>query len=157
MVIDLAPAPDARDPAPELSVAPDLGVSPDLAVPPELAAEIDGIEHEYPGPVAVPAAPPGPPQVCVLGPVLVKDAIGDVGERRASLTELAAFLVLHPGSQHHTVTEALWPGRRTDAQTRNSQMSRLRRWLGRDADGTFYLPMVNGSDGYNFARSVGCD
>ncbi|MCI0687130.1 MAG: LysM peptidoglycan-binding domain-containing protein [Sporichthyaceae bacterium] len=108
------------------------------------------------GAPAVPAVQPAP-QICVLGPVLVKNAVGDVGERRASLTELAAFLALHPGSAHHSVTEALWPGRRTDAQTRNSQMSRLRRWFGRDPDGTFYLPMVNESDGYNFAATVTCD
>jgi Bacterial transcriptional activator domain/LysM domain len=164
---------DPRPPAPPpLTVAPAPGAgqaaaaepSPwagsvvlDLALTPELAAEIDGIEHEFPTPIPTPVAPTAAPQVCVLGPVVVVNATGDVGERRASLTELAAFLALHPGSQHHTVTEALWPGRRADAPTRNSQMSRLRRWLGRDPEGSFYLPMVNESDGYNFAPTVGCD
>jgi len=148
---DLAPSPDkapAQDHAPSVARA---------AVPAELAAEIDGIEHEFPTPIPAPVAPAAAPQVCVLGPVMVANATGDVGERRASLTELAAFLALHPGSKHYTVTEALWPGRRTDAPTRNSQMSRLRRWLGRDPEGSFYLPMVNESDGYNFAATVGCD
>ncbi|HKA69281.1 MAG TPA: LysM peptidoglycan-binding domain-containing protein [Actinomycetes bacterium] len=155
--VDLLPASDAA-PAQDYVPAPDYApAGAPAAVPPELAAEIDGIEHEFPTPIPAPVVPAAAPQVCVLGPVQVMNATGDVGERRASLTELAAFLALNPGSQHHTVTEALWPGRRTDAPTRNSQMSRLRRWLGRDPGGSFYLPMVNESDGYNFAPTVGCD
>lgn len=156
VVLDLAPSVDHEPPVDHLP-APDHVPAAGLTVTPELAAEIDGIEHEFPTPIPTPVAPTAVPQVCVLGPVMVVNATGDVGERRASLTELAAFLALHPGSQHHTVTEALWPGRRTDAPTRNSQMSRLRRWLGRDPEGSFYLPMVNESDGYNFAPTVGCD
>lgn len=96
------------------------------------------------------------PKVLVLGAVEVINARGPAGERRASLTEIAAYLVLHPGCENHALTEAIWPGRRSDAQTRNSQISRLRRWLGADADGNPYMPLVT-TAGYTLAPAVTCD
>ncbi|MGP4027312.1 hypothetical protein [Actinomadura sp. 3N407] len=97
------------------------------------------------------------PRVKVLGPVTIVGADGDGGTRRASLTEIAAYLVLHPGCDHHMLTEAIWPGRRTDAATRNSQISRLRRWLGTDPDGNPYLPLVAESGRYALADSITSD
>lgn len=97
------------------------------------------------------------PQILVLGQVTITGASGDVGERRTSLTELAAYLAMNRGADANALAEALWPGRRIDAQTRNSQMSRLRRWLGRDNDGNPYVPLVSDTDGYALARTVGCD
>jgi DNA-binding SARP family transcriptional activator len=65
---------------------------------------------------------------------------------------MAAWLVLHPGLEHHALDEAIWPGRQVGHSLRNSNMSKLRAWVG----GQEYLPFV--SDGrYMFASSVRCD
>ena len=82
-----------------------------------------------------------PPLVQVLGPVKVLHARGRLkADRRGQLTEIAAFIALHPGLDHSHLDEAKWPGSRNLTNTRNSAVSKLRRWLGTAPDGREYLP-----------------
>ena len=82
-----------------------------------------------------------PPLVQVLGPVKVLHARGHLeADRRGQLTEIAAFIALHPGLDHSHLDEAKWPGSRNLTNTRNSAVSKLRRWLGTAPDGREYLP-----------------
>jgi DNA-binding SARP family transcriptional activator len=110
-----------------------------------------------------PPDPPSAPQVRVLGPVDIVGALGKVeSNRRNGLTEIAAWLVLHPGKSRRELDEAIWPGQRVRADTRNANISKLRTWLGRDpllsADDPHaaYLPPIR--DGvYAFGDQVTSD
>lgn len=83
--------------------------------------------------LATPPAEPAGPQVQVLGPVALTGTQGRVSSgRRNSLMEIAAWLVLHPGLGRQELDNAIWPGLRKTASTRNTAISRLRSWLGRD-------------------------
>ena len=98
-----------------------------------------------------------PPRILVLGPVTVAAAPGPVEpSKRRRLTELAAFLALHPGVNHTAIDTAMWPGQRISGQTRNSAVSRLRRWLGEDSAGEAYLPH-HSTEGYRFTEAVATD
>jgi hypothetical protein len=57
----------------------------------------------------------------------------------ARLTELAALLALVPASTAASIDEAIWPDRRSESiqNTRNTAVSRLRRWLAGDHDGPY--------------------
>jgi len=96
-----------------------------------------------------------------LGPVEIVGARGRTDSKRQRvLTELGAWLVLHPGRDHHALDEAMWPGRPVvDRKTRNPQISRLRSWLGTDEDGTAYLPLISATVDarYTLDPRVGCD
>lgn len=74
-------------------------------------------------------------RVGVLGPVLV-DGPGDQVERRATvLTEIVAFLALHPEGVHPTVLAgAVWPLGVTP-EVRDANIERARVWLGSDREG----------------------
>jgi nucleoid-associated protein YgaU len=103
-------------------------------------------------PAAVPA-----PLVQVLGRVEVRHARGEVEpSKRRQLTEIAAFLALNPGADHHGLSEAIWPGARALDNTRNTALSKLRRWLGTDQDGNDYVPRVL-DDGYRLHPDVRTD
>ncbi|MEV5043539.1 LysM peptidoglycan-binding domain-containing protein [Streptomyces griseoincarnatus] len=83
--------------------------------------------------LATPPAEPEGPQVQVLGPVALTGTQGRVSSgRRNHLMEIAAWLVLHPGLGRQELDNAIWPGLRRTASTRNTAISRLRSWLGRD-------------------------
>ncbi|MEU3464633.1 LysM peptidoglycan-binding domain-containing protein [Streptomyces sp. NPDC006733] len=100
------------------------------------------------------------PVIQVLGPVDVVGAQGTLETKhRRTLTELAAWMVLHPGLDHRALDEALWPGRDVDRKSRNPWISRLRGWLGASADGAKHLPLIaNTADArYRFADTVTCD
>lgn len=97
------------------------------------------------------------PLVQVLGPVEIRDARGPVEpSKRRQLTEIAAFLALHPGADHHGLSEAIWPGARAVDNTRNTALSKLRRWLGVDEGGGDYVPRVV-EDGYRLHPRVRTD
>ena len=51
--------------------------------------------------------------------------------------------------------EAIWPGNRVTQNTRNTAISKLRRWFGSDERGEDYLPRVD--NGYRFHPGVGTD
>lgn len=88
------------------------------------------------------------PLVRVLGPVDVVGARGEVKEssRRRTNTELAAWLVLHPGRDHQPLDAAMWPTKETQTEGhtkyRNVCVSRLRSWLGQDDAGHPFLPKL---------------
>lgn len=104
-----------------------------------------------------PAPVPGEgPTVLLLGPVEVEDAEGPVEQSKyRQLTEIAAFIALHPGRGHAALDDAMWPGSRVTQNTRNTAISKLRRWFGRDAHGDDYLPRVD--TGYRFHPGVTTD
>ncbi|MFE7506714.1 LysM peptidoglycan-binding domain-containing protein [Promicromonospora sp. NPDC057488] len=128
-------------------------------------------EYDEPAPdtlevAIVPAAgadtPPSdaPPRVLALGPVDLRNATGTVEDgKRARLLELAAFLVLHPGTTRTEIDDALWPDRAgsDNLSARNAATSRLRRWLGQDADGQEYLPRHQPDGGHGLLPSVTSD
>ncbi|MGW7068796.1 hypothetical protein ACWGII_42300 [Streptomyces sp. NPDC054855] len=99
-------------------------------------------------PVIGPGITAAGPLVRVLGPVDVIGARGEVKEtsRRRTNTELAAWLVLHPGRDHQPLDAALWPTKETDTKAhtkyRNVCVSRLRSWLGQDDTGHPFLPTL---------------
>jgi nucleoid-associated protein YgaU/two-component SAPR family response regulator len=106
------------------------------------------------------------PVVRVLGPVDVVGARGTLTEKKRQRTyiELAVWLVLHPGHHaaaldHRALDEALWPDRNeVSLKYRNAVVSRTRTWLGRDADGQPYIPLLKTANSrYSISSSVGCD
>jgi nucleoid-associated protein YgaU len=77
------------------------------------------------------------PTLLLLGPVdLVGTAGPDPTRSRAQLLEMCAWLLEHPGRTATQMSDALLIAE----GTRRSNMSRLRTWLGSDADGNPYLP-----------------
>lgn len=104
-----------------------------------------------------PKFPEPAPVIQLLGPVEIQHARGGVEpSKRRQLTEIAAFLALHPGGDHHGLSEAIWPGARAVDNTRNTALSKLRRWLGTDADGNDFVPRVV-EDGYRLHPDVRTD
>uniref|UniRef100_UPI0006E2496A LysM peptidoglycan-binding domain-containing protein n=1 Tax=Streptomyces graminilatus TaxID=1464070 RepID=UPI0006E2496A len=113
--------------------------------------------------LSTPPEPPAAPQVLVLGPVDLLGTLGRVeSNRRNALKEIAAWLVLHPGLSRQDLDDAIWPGMRTLADSRNSAISKLRAWAGRDpllpADDpqAAYLPPIKGGV-YRFNDRVTSD
>lgn len=97
------------------------------------------------------------PLVQLLGPVELLHPRGTVERsKQRQLTEIAAYLALRPGRDHHHLSEAIWPGARTLDNTRNTAMSKLRKWLGSTADGEDYVPRVL-HDGYRLHPAVRSD
>ncbi|MEU6405343.1 LysM peptidoglycan-binding domain-containing protein [Streptomyces sp. NPDC046985] len=114
------------------------------------AARVTAVTSGVLAALNTPPDPPSAPQIRVLGPVDVISTLGKVeSNRRNGLTEIAAWLALHPGKSRHELDEAIWPGQRVRADTRNTNVSKLRAWLGRDpllpAEDPYgsYLPPIN--------------
>ncbi|GLX22551.1 LysM peptidoglycan-binding domain-containing protein [Streptomyces lavendulae] len=113
--------------------------------------------------LSTPPAEPVGPQIQVLGPVALTGTQGRVSSgRRNHLMEIAAWLALHPGLSRQDLDNAIWPGLRRTASTRNTAVSRLRAWLGRDPNlpaedpRSAYLPDV--TDGvYQLGPAVTSD
>jgi nucleoid-associated protein YgaU/DNA-binding SARP family transcriptional activator len=141
----------------------DHPVEPEAARPVRPAARVTAVTSGVLATLNTPPDPPAAPQIRVLGPVDVIGALGKVESyRRNSLTEIAAWLALHPGKSRHELDEAVWPGQRVRADTRNTAISKLRAWLGRDpllaADDPSgaYLPTIRGGI-YSFNDQVTSD
>lgn len=80
---------------------------------------------------------PSHPVVQLLGPVDLLGARGEVPQRaRRSCVEMAAWLVEHSGATARQMSRDLF----VVESTRRSNLSRLRKWLGRDDEGKAYLP-----------------
>jgi LysM repeat protein/DNA-binding SARP family transcriptional activator len=105
------------------------------------------------------SAPAGAPMIRLLGTLDIVGARGSNPDsnRRRRITELAAYLVLHPNADRHQIEDAIWPGDRVSVATRNATMSRLRSWLGSNSAGEPYVPPVAGHDGYRLAPEVSSD
>lgn len=148
-----APEPDSTPPPRATPCAPaPMAVSASLPTSRPTAPEM-------PEPTA-PAVPDDVPAVLLLGPVTIQGATGRVASNRVTVgTELAAFLALNPGVDHNAIDEALWPGRRGDKNLRNSVVSRLRSWLGKDTDGNPHFPRTSdtGDNRYRLGPHVFCD
>ncbi|MEV4506696.1 LysM peptidoglycan-binding domain-containing protein [Streptomyces klenkii] len=171
---------DAQDEASALAPAT-LGAGEPAPSTPAAGAAVPAEERREPSPAAPPAArisavgstilaalntppdPPAAPQIRVIGPV---DIIGTLGKleasRRPVLTEIAAWLVLHPGQVRQELDEAIWSGLRVGTGSRNTYISKLRAWLGRDPllpatdPQASYLPPIK--DGiYRLSDQVTCD
>ncbi|WP_153469910.1 LysM peptidoglycan-binding domain-containing protein [Streptomyces kaniharaensis] len=150
--LDAGQAPEGSALSPEALGRPEVDqVEPDTARPVRPAARVTAVTSGVLAALNTPPDPPAAPQIRVLGPV---DVIGTLGKvesyRRNGLTEIAAWLALHPGKSRHELDEAVWPGQRVRADTRNTAISKLRAWLGRDpllaADDPSgaYLPTISG-------------
>lgn len=104
-------------------------------------------------------APPGP-RVLVLGDVVVEGAEGPAEQsKRGRLTELAAYIALHPGASSGAVNDAIWPERsgEINSSTRNTAVTKLRRWLSTAPGGAEHLPRHHPDAGYAFDARVGND
>ncbi len=100
------------------------------------------------------------PVVRVLGTVQIDGSRGQVEpSKRSRLSELIAFLALHPGVGHRQIDEAIWPGRRHEdnLNTRNTATSKARAWLGRSTDGEDFLPRHASGVGYALSSRVRTD
>ena len=101
---------------------------------------------------------PSAPRVLILGRPHVFGHVGGVGTKRERrLTEIVAFLALHPGASAEAIDEILGRGQRVTANTRNAYVSRARAWLGRAPDGTPYLPILTAHDDYRLHPAVRTD
>ncbi|MFE9424340.1 LysM peptidoglycan-binding domain-containing protein [Kitasatospora sp. NPDC006697] len=136
---------------------------PPAAAPARPATRVTAVTSGVLAALNTPPDPPSAPQIRVLGPVDVISTLGKVESyRRNGLTEIAAWLALHPGKSRHELDEAIWPGQRILADTRNTAISKLRAWLGRDpllaADDPSgaYLPTIRGGV-YSFNSQVTSD
>ncbi|MER6117937.1 LysM peptidoglycan-binding domain-containing protein [Streptomyces sp. NPDC001743] len=157
-----APEGSALSPA-ALGQPTDHPVEPEATRPVRPTARVTAVTSGVLAALNTPPDPPAAPQIRVLGPV---DVIGTLGKvesyRRNGLTEIAAWLALHPGKSRHELDEAVWPGQRVRADTRNTAISKLRAWLGRDpllaADDPSgaYLPTISGGI-YSFNDQVTSD
>jgi len=131
-----------------------LGIDP--AEPVEPASDSDAVPDSTADPASPTAAVPAP-MVRLLGPV---ELIGPRGEversKQRQLTEIAAYLTLNPGRDHSHLNEAIWPGARSLDNTRNTALSKLRKWLGTNPDGLDYVPPVL-NDGYRLHPDVHSD
>lgn len=99
------------------------------------------------------------PRILVLGPVELIGATGPVEpNKKARLTEYAAYLALHPGASHTSIDEAIWPNRKTESNlnTRNTATAKLRKWVGKGPAGQDYLPR-HPAAGYAFTPQVRTD
>lgn len=96
------------------------------------------------------------PRILVLGPVHIEHLPEGV-EAVDKLVELITYIGLFPGGNHIAIDEAVAPGKQQTDNARNSRMTRARRMLGRDADGTDYLPRHTGPEGYRLNAAVTTD
>ncbi|MHC3392401.1 LysM peptidoglycan-binding domain-containing protein [Streptomyces lavendulocolor] len=157
-------SPEGSALSPEALCQPeDHPVEAEAARPVRPAARVTAVTSGVLAALNTPPDLPSAPQIRVLGPVDVISTLGKVESyRRNALTEIAAWLALHPGKSRHELDEAVWPGQRVRADTRNTAISKLRAWLGRDplleADDPSgaYLPTISGGI-YSFNDQVTSD
>ncbi|MDQ7805595.1 LysM peptidoglycan-binding domain-containing protein [Amycolatopsis sp. A133] len=101
------------------------------------------------------------PSLQLLGPVRLSgaDPRAVEGKKLNRLTELAAFLALHPGVTADEISHQLGMDTQPwSAATRQGYISRLRTWLGRDEKGEPYVPNVDARHGgYRMSDSFTSD
>ncbi|MFD4630297.1 LysM peptidoglycan-binding domain-containing protein [Streptomyces sp. NPDC058284] len=143
----LAPAAeDDEQLAPTLPQAPPAPSQNSSSPSPEPAAGSPGLE----GP------PPGVPLIQVLGTVAISGvAASRHGAREA---QLAALLHLRPGRTADALCTEMDPSHPWAAETLNSRLGGLRRTLGKDDTGMWYVPRrsVKG-DPFTISAKICCD
>lgn len=99
------------------------------------------------------------PHVCILGPITLEGATDAIEpNKKKRLTEIAAYIHFNPGTRDTDFAADLWPGKGAGQNTRQTAISKLRRWLGATNDGEQYLPRASGSDGsYTFTEHITSD
>jgi len=101
---------------------------------------------------------PDAPRILLLGPPEIVGARGEVASNMRNRTiELAAYLALHPGVDYTAIDTAMSPGRVVSNNTRNRNVSVLRRLLGTAPDGQDYLPRHTAGSGYYLLDPVTTD
>lgn len=114
--------------------------------PEDALGDLDGEEAQPDDQELIAAVTPFPgpvPTIRILGPVEIENADGPVEPtKRARLTEYATYLLLNPAAVPADIDDAIWPSRakQENTNTRNTFTSKLRRWLGENAQGDLYLP-----------------
>jgi hypothetical protein len=91
---------------------------------------------------------PSRPRIAILGPVQV-EAPGEPPEERIRFySELVVYLAQRGrvGATGEQIDDALWKGRDVNARSRRVAISKVRRWLGENADGHQWLPPNVGAD-----------
>ncbi|SEG85871.1 LysM domain-containing protein [Actinacidiphila yanglinensis] len=140
--LDDVPSPDLanpRPPATESIADPETTTAAPSAAVPAPAPPVEAIEPITPTAQTTATAP----LIRILGPVDITGTQGTTDTKYLRVvTEIAAWMVLHPGLDHRALDEAIWPGRDVSRKTRNPWISRLRTLLGAAADGTKYLPAI---------------
>lgn len=131
-------------------------VPPEETGVPEAVHVTDPAVSVDPRPVAV-----GMPSLQLLGPIRLHGADPEAveGKKLNRLTELAAYLALHPGVTADDISRQLGTDTQPwSAATRQGYISRLRTWLGRDENGELYVPNVDARHGgYRMSGSFTAD
>lgn len=150
------------DEEPRETSVPPTEDAPEQEDPPPAAAQTPTTETTTPGPTdgAVAELPVAHgPVLKVLGKVEILGAHGPRPASHRRITELVAYLAMHPGSDDKTLSAALFPGEETGpklSHKRQTYMNSARRWLGRTADGHPYVAEVD-EDGYRVTPEVTLD
>ena len=157
----LPPVPAPPVPAPPMAESPS---TPPVPAPPVVApvaaapapVPVSSAQSSAPGPIQPAPVVGDGPLILLLGPIEVEGADGPIEQSKyRQLTEIAAYIALHPGRGHAALDEAIWPGNPVTQNTRNTAISKLRRWFGRNDTGVDYLPRVDA--GYRFNEAVSTD
>ncbi|WP_409494745.1 LysM peptidoglycan-binding domain-containing protein [Amycolatopsis sp. cmx-11-12] len=115
---------------------------------------------DYPNVPFEPLSAQGP-ELRLLGPVGLHnvDLMKVEGKKINRLTELASFLLLHPGATADEISRQLGTDTRPwSPATRQGYISRLRTWLGHDENGDLYLPNIEANGGgYRLSKSMNSD
>lgn len=137
-------------------VAPAAALATNDADSDATPADVDLVDHQEEAEVAL--MPRRGPRILLLGNVEVVDAAGPVEpSKKPRLTELAAILSTFPGGDHTTIDSCYSPGKIVTDNARNTQMSKLRRWLGKTAEGDDFLPRYQADTGYRLHEQVTSD
>ncbi|MFE7524187.1 LysM peptidoglycan-binding domain-containing protein [Kitasatospora sp. NPDC057542] len=150
------PGPAALEPGPA-AVAPVARTAPGRSDSDDLLAILRSPEAH---------APRNAPRIRLLGPVDVAGVLGTASPGALPrLTELAVYLALRPGSDHHALDHDLHPGAAhldphpTAADAKSplpAKLADLAAWFGTSPEGRAFLP-TEGTEGYSFAPAVTCD
>ncbi len=98
------------------------------------------------------------PRVTLLGPVAVTGTARTSREDRSRRnTEIVAHLALHPGASAAELDEIVGHGALVSTAVRNTTVSRVRGWLGKDPDDRPYLPAFSAEHGYRLDPAVTTD
>lgn len=100
---------------------------------------------------------PGTPMLRLLGDIEVLSPPGKRPNAPGTATKIITFLALHPGASTEQLDEAIWPGLRKRSETRATDITKARNWLGTAADGHPYLSYFEETGDYRCRSDMPCD